>query len=579
MPIQTWLEICRLSKIKLFESLVEALTTNESAWKDYFESSKRSQIVVENVPEPCGTQLTYIQKLILFKCFQPSKLLHCIEAFVKQVLGAEFLEPPLFNLPSTFAETTCCSPLLFLLPTDIDPMPHILRLADNQLIGRNRLIWLSLGEQQSAQLMKLIEEGVKMGNWIILQNCHLAEEWMPALERICENLAPDSAHADFRLWLTADTVTFFPLTVLHNCIKLTMGRLTRRRANILSAFTSEPICNEQWFNANPNDSTFKPFLYGVCLMHAAIQERRRYGTVGWNYAYEFNEKDLQISAEQLKIVWSPEGNAAMETLRYLIAECNYGGHIADEWDRRCLNTLVEQLLMQDPDLIDTSMLRKNLPVDGKYESFVAHIVGLPLDGSATDFGLHSNAEILRETNESNEFLNRIMSSEYKLERSTEQFTAANNELIAAKTSDLLNTVPLPLDLPEAIGMDGTDCLSVILQQELLQYNELLVAIRSNCAQVLVAIKGKSNNVIVKFFNFLFYLNEPPNIELMHSLPTSSTICISSDVKFFKSTINCFRFFFWSRRLNISGQTISCTKFIMNSCELSIALVCSCAIES
>lgn len=306
LPIQSWQEIRRLASIESFKRLVEAITTDESIWKDYFESTKRQQIVVEDVPEPFGSQLNYIQKLILFKCFQPPKLVHCVEAFVVDALGAEFLEPPLFNLPSAFGESTCCDPLLFLLPTDFDPMPHIFRLADNQLIGRNRLIWLSLGQQKSAQIMKFIEEGVKNGNWIILQN--LTEEWMPALERICENLAPDSAHADFRLWLTANTVTFFPLTVLHNCIKLSMGRPTKRRANLLSSFTSEPICNDQWFNANRR--TFKSILYAVCIMHVAIQERRRYGPIGWNYAYEFNEKDLQISVEQMKIIWTDQENIA-----------------------------------------------------------------------------------------------------------------------------------------------------------------------------------------------------------------------------------------------------------------------------
>lgn len=308
LPITSWQEICRLAKIKSFEELGVAVMTEEFVWKDYYESIKRQPNIIENVPEPFGTQLNYIQKLILFKCFQPTKILHCIETLVSSVLGVEFIDPPLFNLPVAFGESTCCNPLLFLLPTDIDPMPHIFRLADNQLISRNRLIWLSLGEQESAHVMKLIEEGIKKGHWIIVQNGHMAEDWMSALERICENLAPDSVHVDFRLWLTTNSVDFFPLTVLHNCIKLTIERPTQRRANILSAFTSELIYNEQSFNANP--IALKSFLYRMCMMHAAIQERRRYESIGWSYTYEFNERDLQISAEQMRIIWDEQENIA-----------------------------------------------------------------------------------------------------------------------------------------------------------------------------------------------------------------------------------------------------------------------------
>ena len=63
------------------------------------------------------------------------------------------------------------------------------------------------------------------------------------------------------------------------------------KSNILRSYSSLDV---ELFKSI-NTKTWRKLLFNMCFFHAIVQERRKFGALGFNKSYEFNDSDLETS--------------------------------------------------------------------------------------------------------------------------------------------------------------------------------------------------------------------------------------------------------------------------------------------
>jgi dynein heavy chain len=128
---------------------------------------------------------------------------------------------------------------------------------------------------------------------------------MKNLDVLC-TLMQESAHEvhpEFRLILSSQPVDYFPVNILRSGIKITTepprglkANLTKSYYNIVTEETfKEGLRPEKGEKITKKDTNWFKLIFSLCFFHAAVQERRKFGALGWNIRYEFNDSDLETS--------------------------------------------------------------------------------------------------------------------------------------------------------------------------------------------------------------------------------------------------------------------------------------------
>jgi dynein heavy chain len=324
----------------------------------------------------------------------------------------------------------------------------------------------------------------------MLQNCHLLASWLKTLEKILEMM--HKPHKDFRLWLTTMPTEAFPIGILQRSLKVVTEPPEGLKLNIKQSYAKITDADLDYCS----NQSFRPLVFVLAFFHAVVQDRRKFGRIGWNVAYDFNEGDFKISLKLLNLYlqksFDRKEPLPWETLRYLIGEAMYGGRVTDNYDRRILNTYLEEYMgdfLFDENVrfyFSRSGFDYECPLKGNAAVFQQSILLLPINQSPSVFGLHSNAEINFFMASAQEVYSGLLAMQTG--SSGDGGGMSRDEFIDKTAADLQKALPKE---ELKFNKDGVPTPGeVVLVQEIERYETLVQKMVAQLSDLRKALKGE-----------------------------------------------------------------------------------------
>ncbi|XP_066156829.1 dynein axonemal heavy chain 5 [Euwallacea fornicatus] len=479
----TWLNLVEINKLAMFSGILIKIESTEKEWKIWYEKERPEE---EDIPCGYHKSLDVFRKLLLIRSWSPDRTLSQARKYIMDSLGPEYGEPCILDLEATWTESEPRTPLICILSIGSDPSPQIAALAKSKEIT---LKSVSMGQGQEVVARDMIEHSLQHGEWVLLQNIHLS---LPFASEVMSMLVDAETIEDsFRIWLTTEVHDQFPIGLLQMAIKFTNEPPQGIRASLKRTYQNVT----QDFLDYSTQSQWPPLLYAVAFLHTVVQERRKFGPLGWNVRYEFNQADFAASVQFIQNHlddMDPKKGVSWPTVCYMLGEVQYGGRVTDDFDKRLLTTFT-QVWFCDVLLRPGFEFYKNykVPQTRNLQGYIDYVNGLPATDTPEVFGLHGNADITYQINTAKGILDTILSVQPKEGGGGGGET--RESVVYCLAQDMLEKLPKAynsFEVKEAlVRMGALLPMNIFLRQEIDRMQKIIKEVRMTLTDLKLAIEG------------------------------------------------------------------------------------------
>lgn len=264
------------------------------------------------------------------------------------------------------------------------------------------------------------------------------------------------------------------------------------KANLLNSYQTG-LLNSNFYDSCPKrDKLFKQMLYLLTFFDVVVNERKKYGSVGWNIAYDFSVSDFDQSIKQLQMFLCDRTTAPFKTLQYIISECFYGGRIVDEFDKRLLHTILCEIfnekVLDGPPFKMGSLDAHKMPLRYEHRLVVKFIEEtIPEKSNCEVYGLHENSDFIFHLKQSNALLFSM-----NIAMAIKNENSLDAQELLEKLNEINEKLPKPVDLdgPNNLEFSNRSPINNVLASEMKMFNQLFVTIRKTCFDLQQALQGE-----------------------------------------------------------------------------------------